>query len=186
MFRCLRMGGRVRAESKGPGHGSCFSFTLPLAGRDSAGVLEAGDPASPWRLLICDDDALWRTDLAEFLAASLPVHVVAVGDPESALEVAARRPCQLMLLDLAFPAQNRGAHSDGFELLRALATSPATMLTPKWLVTAHDPSFLGAELEHGWHDRYFEKGSILSDRKAFAEAVRTEIGAPDSTSEASS
>ena len=56
-------GGRIRAESGGPGRGARFTFTLPVAGEAGAG---APDPApdrpaprqgrEPDRILVVDDD----------------------------------------------------------------------------------------------------------------------------------
>ncbi len=174
----LRMGGRIRALSEGIGHGSTFEFTLPAAGRRQAVLEQAGDPASPWRILLVDDDAVWRSDLAQWLAQELPVHVTAVGDPEDALHRAAGVPYKLLILDVAFPTEEGERGFDGMELLQTLALSPSTMLTPKWLVSGHGRDFLGTELRHSWHDRFWEKGEILADRLPFMRALVQELRIP--------
>lgn len=175
----LRMGGRIRVSSQGIGHGSTFEFTLPAAGRRQAVPEQFGDPSSAWRVLLVDDDAVWRNDLAEWLARELPVHVTAVGDTDDALQRAGAVPYKLLILDVAFPTEEGARGFDGMELLQTLALSPATMLTPKWLVSGHGRDFLGAELRHSWHDRFWEKGGILADRAPFLEAIRRELGIPD-------
>lgn len=174
----MRMGGRIRARSAGIGHGATFEFTLPAAGRRDAVLETAGDPASPWRILLVDDDAVWRRDLAELLAGALPVHVTAVGLPEDALQRATAVPYKLLLLDVAFPTEEGARSFDGVELLQALALNPATMLTPKWLISGHGRDFLEAELRRSWHDRFWEKGAVLADRPAFLAAVAVELGLP--------
>jgi signal transduction histidine kinase len=167
----LRMGGRIRAHSQGIGHGSTFEFTLPAAGRRTAVPEEFGDPASPWRILLVDDDAVWRNDLGQWLAQELPVHVTAVGDPEDALRRAGQVPFKLFILDVAFPTEEGERGFDGMELLQTLALSPSSMLTPKWMVSGHGRLFLSSELRHSWHDRFWQKGEILSDRLPFMRAL---------------
>ena len=46
-------GGRIRAESAGPGSGTTFTFTVPVAGEP---VAAAGHAAGPPRILVVDDD----------------------------------------------------------------------------------------------------------------------------------
>ncbi|RMH01066.1 MAG: response regulator [Planctomycetota bacterium] len=177
----LRMGGRIRARSAGIGHGSSFEFTLPAAGRRRPAAEHFGPADRPLRILLVDDDAVWRNDLASWLAAELPVRVTALGDADDALRRASSEPFQLLLLDLAFPAEEGARAFDGLELLQALALSPATMLTPKWMISGHGRDFLGPELSRGWHDRFWEKGEILADRPAFLAAVAAQLGLDPAT-----
>ena len=174
----LRMGGRIRATSEGIGHGATFEFTLPAAGRRQAVPELHGDPESSLRVLLVDDDAVWRNDMAEWLARELPVQVTAIGDTDDALQRAAAVPYKLLILDVAFPTEEGERGFDGMELLQTLALSPATMLTPKWLVSGHGRDFLGAELRHFWHDCYWQKGEVLAERAAFLRAVSEELGIP--------
>lgn len=168
----LRMGGRIRARSPGPGQGTTFEFTLPAAGRQAPGTERSGDPAAPVRVLLVDDDAVWRRDLADLLAKELPVQVVAVADAETALEVAGAEPLDLILLDVALADRKGGRFQDGLDLLQSLACDAATMLVPRWLVTAHDPGFLGPELAAGWHDAFWNKARIEAAPGDFLTAIR--------------
>ncbi|MCB1888063.1 MAG: response regulator, partial [Rhodocyclaceae bacterium] len=146
----LGMGGRIRALSDGPGQGSCFEFTLPLPGRHQPPRCEAGDARSSTRILVVDDDAVWRHDMVEWLAAAVPARVLGVGSAATALEIVGQQHFDLILVDVALPSVDGHAHQDGISLLEALACRPASMLAPKWLVSGHPPAFLAAELEQAW------------------------------------
>ena len=111
-------GGRIRAESGGPGLGARFTFTLPTAGDEAA--LHAGVPQQPalpgrerTRVLVLDDDPLMlrlvRDALTEAGWTALPT-----GDPEQLGRlIEAERP-DLVLLDLVLPG------TDGIDLMRRI------------------------------------------------------------------
>ena len=111
-------GGRIRAESGGPGLGARFTFTLPAAGDEAA--LHAGGPEQPappgprrTRVLVLDDDPLMLRFVRDALAAA-GWTAVPTGDPEQ-LErlIKAERP-HLVLLDLVLP------DTDGIDLMRRI------------------------------------------------------------------
>jgi PAS domain S-box-containing protein len=78
------MGGRLEVESR-TGHGSRFSFTIPLATRPvAAHRLLAHSPLRGRRILIVDDNATSREMLAEH-AASWGMAVTTVNTAEAAL-----------------------------------------------------------------------------------------------------
>ena len=111
-------GGRIRAESDGPGLGSRFTFTVPA-------VEEAVTPASPpsrWRktktrerprILCVDDDPQTLRHVRDALTRAGYTPVV-TGDPEEVSRVMAEEAPHLVLLDLMLPG------SDGMELMKEI------------------------------------------------------------------
>jgi PAS domain S-box-containing protein len=121
-------GGRVWVLSEGTGQGCEFVVDLPqLAASTGA---EAADEASPKppsatksvRVLVVDDNR----DAAEMLAEALgavghEVHVAA--DGPSALEIAAKAPPEVALLDIGLPVM------DGYEVARRMRELPGCRRT---------------------------------------------------------
>ena len=107
-------GGRIRAESPGPGLGTTVTFTLPAAAQP--GVAAAGRPATPQageplRILVVDDDPRMLRLVRDALAAAGYAPLV-TGEPgELAAVIRSERP-RLVLLDLALPG------ADGIELMQ--------------------------------------------------------------------
>jgi signal transduction histidine kinase/CheY-like chemotaxis protein len=109
-------GGRAEAQSDGPGRGSEFRITLPLAPvpHQSAPAPDGdGAPAggSACRVLIVDDNV----DAVEMMAALLEMHgheVRVAYDAESALAAARECPPEAAVLDIGLPG------TDGYELAR--------------------------------------------------------------------
>ena len=111
-------GGRIRAESDGPGLGSRFTFTVPA-------VEEAVTPASPpsrWRktktrerprILCVDDDPQTLRHVRDALTRAGYTPVV-TGDPEEVSRIMAEEAPRLVLLDLMLPG------SDGMELMKEI------------------------------------------------------------------
>ena len=104
-------GGSIRAFSDGPGCGSRFHVTLPLASVAEEPVEEPGaaaQPAAPdkgLRILVADDNA----DAAETMAALLEEmghRVRFVGDGEAAVQACSEFDPQLVLLDIGMPKLN--------------------------------------------------------------------------------
>ena len=115
-------GGRIRAESAGPGMGTRFTFTLPVAGEAGDGAA-AGPPASrthpagvegePIPLLVVDDDPDTLRFVREALAGSGYAPLV-TGDPEEAAHLLWTRNPRLVLLDLVLPG------ADGIDLMQSV------------------------------------------------------------------
>lgn len=119
----------------GPGHGSVFSITVPLA---TAADVPAHPPEPPplpqagTTIMIIDDDSELLDLLGQLLRAA-GHNVVALGDAESALAALAHHVPDLIMSDFRL-----SGGSDGLELVRALRaallqshgrTVPAIMLT---------------------------------------------------------
>ncbi|MCY4011123.1 MAG: response regulator [Gammaproteobacteria bacterium] len=111
-------GGRIRAESAGPGQGARFAFTLPVApGADaqlaSAPVLHGARPDERTRVLVVDDDPNTLRYVRSALADAGYAPVVTADPSEVGALVRSQRP-RLVLLDLALPG------TDGIELMRTV------------------------------------------------------------------
>ncbi|MYA44083.1 MAG: response regulator [Gemmatimonadetes bacterium] len=108
-------GGRIRAESGGPGLGARFTFTIPAAGR------AAGDPVprvssesakrrGKTRILVVDDDPRTLRYVRDALSAAGYAPVV-TGDADGLPGLIRSEKPHLVLLDLMLPG------TDGIELM---------------------------------------------------------------------
>ena len=113
-------GGRIWAESEGPGHGTRFTFTVPVAEETRAQRgLELGrsrlvlDGQEQTRILVVDDDPQMlryvRDELAD--AGYIPVMT---GDPEEVPGLVRMHKPALVLLDLLLP------DTDGIALMEKI------------------------------------------------------------------
>ena len=114
-------GGRIRAESGGPGRGTRFTFTIPMA-EEAAGAtigMAASRSGSPMegrgasRVLVVDDDP---ESLRYARDALIPAGYspVVTGDPRQLADLVETHKPALVLLDLMLPG------TDGIELMRNL------------------------------------------------------------------
>ena len=105
-------GGRIRAESAGPGLGARFTFTLPAAEEAAADPPRADSPArEPASVLVVDDDPETLRHVREALTgAGYTVHVT--GEPDETARLVRTTKPHLVLLDLVLPGR------DGVELMR--------------------------------------------------------------------
>ena len=106
-------GGRIHAESDGPGLGARFVFTLPVV-RDagpaprSARARDGGQPAGT--VLVVDDDPIILRSVSDALSTADFLPVV-TSEPEEALALMEEHSPHLALLDLMLPDH------DGEELM---------------------------------------------------------------------
>jgi len=109
-------GGRIRAESPGPGRGTTVTFTIPVAGEpgaEAAGPPRAADRDEPPRVLVVDDDPRTLRFVRGALSRAGYAPIV-TGEPEDLQRIIrAERPA-LVLLDLVLPGR------DGIELMQQL------------------------------------------------------------------
>ena len=125
-------GGRIRAESAGPGQGARFTFTLPLApGTDAPGVgphhPEPTKRRAAESILAVDDDPQTLRHVRDALAEAGYAPIVTGDHRELAQIVRAEKPA-LVLLDLVLP------DADGIELLR---TVPELSYQPVIFISAY-------------------------------------------------
>ena len=111
-------GGRIHADSPGPGMGSCSTFTLPSTGNAPAVTAPSASrprQAQPERvrILAVDDDPQALRYVREVLTRAGHMPIVA-GDPESALLLVKEEEPHLVLLNLMLP------DTDGIELMRRI------------------------------------------------------------------
>ena len=118
-------GGRIRAESDGPGLGARFTFTLPAVReaqptRNSRNRRESRSPGGT--VLVVDDDPQTLRLVRDTLSAA-GFRPVATADPEEAPLLMAEYSPRLVLLDLVLP------ECDGVELMGdLLAVSPVPVV----------------------------------------------------------
>jgi PAS domain S-box-containing protein len=108
-------GGRLDAESPGPGQGSTFLLRLPLADRNE--VSGPDHAPSDFHVLVVDDNRD-SADSVTAIIRLLGYHAECVYSGDAALAVAAQRAPQMVLLDLAMPG------IDGYETLKRLRAVP--------------------------------------------------------------
>ena len=115
-------GGRIRAESDGPGTGARFAFTLPVASESGSSAMEqrhvtpvgsrhAGHDRI--RVLAVDDDPQTLRYVRETFSAAGYDSIV-TGDPEQVASLMEKEKPHLVLLDLVFPGL------DGIELMETV------------------------------------------------------------------
>lgn len=129
-----RHGGRVAAESEGPGKGSTFTVQWPLAqGSVAAASSEpAAVGAAPrhLRVLVVDDNVDAASTLGELLKV-LGHEPLVAHDAPSALALAREESPQVALVDLGMPIL------DGFELIGRLRNLPGLHSIPAVAVTGY-------------------------------------------------
>ncbi len=115
-------GGRIRAESGGPGLGARFTFTIPVA-EDAGNGAAAGVARSTTRptrvgrertlILVVDDDPHTLHYVRDALTAAGYAPLV-TGDPHEVSQMIKTKKPRLVLLDLMLPG------TDGIELMERL------------------------------------------------------------------
>lgn len=130
-------GGRVLAESRGPGCGSTFRIRLPLTVATQAAVASAGPEhaearsaslAGPLRVLFIED-SMDILSLMKMELESIGFSVLTASDGESGLQMAMRERPDLIVSDIKIPG------IDGYELIRRLRQHPDLAATPAIAMT---------------------------------------------------
>ena len=111
-------GGRIWAESDGPGLGARFTFTIPVAqgaaiGAANLPVRSGRSERERERILVVDDDPQTLRYVRDALTKAGYAPVL-TGDPEEALSQVEANDPHLVLLDLMLPG------TDGIELMRGV------------------------------------------------------------------
>ncbi len=128
-------GGRIWAQSEGPGQGSTFHLRLPLAPEEAAGL--RGDVRAPGRpqdetkalrVLLIEDSQ----DIVHLMKMELEAQgyfVLTATDGEQGLELARRELPDVIISDIKMPQM------DGYELLQKLRRIPELVSTPAIALT---------------------------------------------------
>ena len=116
-------GGRIRAESDGPGLGARFTFTLPTVDTSGGGAASSAlgrssrrglwDEEEPVTVLVVDDDPQELRYVRDTLV-NAGYRPLVTGDPEEAVRLMNEERPRLALLDLVLPDTN------GIELMQTL------------------------------------------------------------------
>ena len=109
-------GGRIRAESDGPGRGATITFTIPAEAEAAALDMPVSDPrdaatAESARVLVLDDDPRTLRFIRDALSDA-GFEPLVTGTPEDLGPIVRAQRPHLALLDLVLPT------ADGIELLR--------------------------------------------------------------------
>ena len=120
-------GGRIQAESEGPGLGTRFVFTLPVVpdAEPSPRPARSHSGEQSATVLVVDDDPLVLRSVRNALTTA-GFHPVVTADPEEALLLMAEHSPSLALVDLVLPER------DGTELMRdilAISQIPVIFLS---------------------------------------------------------
>ncbi|MDE0357251.1 MAG: response regulator [Gammaproteobacteria bacterium] len=169
-------GGRIRAESGGPGLGARFTFTIPAAADAADATAPPGDPRRPpaakgaeQRIVVLDDD--WQTlrDVRDALADAGYAPLVTSDPDRLAGIVRAERP-SLVLLDLMLPGV------DGIELMGRV---PALAELPVIFISGYGrDETIARALESGAAD-YIVKPFSSTELVARVQAALRRRGAPE-------
>lgn len=124
-------GGRIWAESAGPGLGTRFTFTLPVADREFENAAGRSSPhanktaafeKNAARILAVDDDPQTLRNVRRILSRAGYAPIV-TGKPEEVLHIVRSDLPRLVLMDLMLPG------NDGIELMqRILATADVRVI----------------------------------------------------------
>ncbi|NUS38623.1 MAG: PAS domain-containing protein [Lysobacter sp.] len=171
-------GGRVEAESDGPGTGSRFVVRLPRATVPAPKSPQdrreriVGSPR-PLRLLVVDDNV----DAAESLCLLLQAlghHAMVEHDAIGALERAQRERPQLLFLDIGLP------EVDGLELARRLRALPETAEATIVAVTGYGQPEDQERTRQAGFDHHMTKPVKLPEILALIEAsARKAVESPE-------
>lgn len=123
-------GGRIWAESDGPGRGSRFTFTIPAVGEDVTGPARTFDRPQRSgrrrpRILCVDDDPQTLKYVREALSKAGHTPII-TADPEDVFRLIEETEPHLILLDMVLPG------NDGIELMkeiRMMADVPVIFLS---------------------------------------------------------
>ena len=112
-------GGRIWAESDGPGRGARFTFTLPIVEKVSSGTrphstrspaVREQTPEETAPILVVDDDPRALMYVRDTLSDA-GYKAIVTGDPDEVVRLVEREAPQLIVMDLILPG------SDGIELM---------------------------------------------------------------------
>jgi len=167
-------GGRIRAESDGPGQGTMLTFTIPAAEDSNPAAGSARDrslPAGPEGerppVLVVDDDPRMLRFVRDALVQAGYTALVAGDHLELSGIIRTKRPC-LVLLDLALPG------ADGIELME---TVPELADLPVIFISAYGrDEIIARALQNGAADYLVKPFSATELTARIQAALRKRAG----------
>ena len=161
-------GGSVEARSEGPGTGSEFRFTLPLAGVARPEPADRDAPVGPLprRRILVVDDSRDVADMFATLLETLGQDVQVAYDGASALTLAARHSPDVVFLDVTMPGM------DGPEVARRLRDGVLPAGAVVVAVTGHDKTY--PFVKNGAFDHHLMKPVSEEELVAFLRDLPTE------------
>jgi len=175
-------GGRIWADSPGPGQGTTISFTLPLAAGETVAEAGAARPEADWagkitrrgdqlRILAVDDDPRILQYLRRALSEA-GYRAIVSNDPAEAIEMVEMERPDLLILDVLFPG------TSGFDVLKRIREFSAI---PVIFLTGRDEEEDMIRALKMGADDYMTKPFSPSELLARMEAVLRRRAVPDST-----
>ena len=164
-------GGRIRAESAGPGTGARFTFTIPVADEAArAGAAQPHDDRSaPQRILAVDDDPQTLRFLRDALTEAGYAPIV-TGDPRDLGRIVRVERPALVLLDLMLPG------ADGIELMEG---APELAGLPVIFISAYGRDETVARALSAGADDYIVKPFSATELAARVGAALRRRGGPE-------
>jgi signal transduction histidine kinase len=115
-------GGRISAESEGPGQGSLFEIRLPWRGAGEAAATRKREAAAsslaPGRTVLLADDNEDALETLQMLMEAFGHKVVTAASGQEALATAKRERPDVAVLDIGMPGMN------GYDTARAIRAEP--------------------------------------------------------------
>lgn len=166
-------GGQVAARSEGPGQGSEFYITLPLANAEKPAPAPQKQAAKAAirskRVLVVEDSP----DIAETMALLLEAggHTVATAhDGPSALATADEFKADIILLDIGLPGMN------GYEVARRLRKNPHTQNAVLAALTGYGQAEDIERSHQAGFEKHFTKPVDIASLEEFINEVGRERG----------
>jgi hypothetical protein len=168
-------GGRIVAESSGPGRGATFTLSLPLAHGAAATSAISSRPDPTFHnlhVLVAEDDA----DSAAAVTAILRLHgceTQTAGTAAECLRITGEWPTDVLICDVGLP------DDDGYGLLRRLRTLPEGERIPAIALTAYArPEDRAKALAAGFRAHLSKPLDPESLLKELSRAVEQKPGRP--------
>jgi len=159
-------GGRVSAESEGPGAGARFSVWLPLYKPGISGLAPESTGATgalDKKFILVVDDSTETTEMLGKLLQLEGAFVESARSGAEALEIAQRKTFDLVVSDISMPEM------DGYQLLKKLRELPSMVNVPAVALTGYGR---GADVERALEEGFAEHLTKPLDLDQLLQIVR--------------
>jgi len=159
-------GGRVSAESEGPGAGARFSVWLPLYKPGISGLAPESTGATgalDKKFILVVDDSMETTEMLGKLLQLEGAFVESARSGAEALEIAQRKTFDLVVSDISMPEM------DGYQLLKKLRELPSMANVPAVALTGYGR---GADVDRALEEGFAEHLTKPLDLDQLLKIVR--------------